>query len=432
MTRFIKWLFIVFFLFGMLLGVLTTLSIDEQSSVAEPRELSSDELNRVKQFIKKNEPANLLLGEVASTRIKQQDLNDTFNYLLNKLALPRGAELRAKVVFDSNQALLIMSLGLPSNPLGKFINIRAIAQIANPNDVSSFEILTVKIGKIAVPKFIAQRVFDYLNTQLILKVPEYSLTQSAMKRVQFREKELSVNYVWGKQEIVKIRSQLSSRIITDEFKQALLAHAEHLSLISQSFVDKIEFNQLLRPMFEFARIRSESKNPVVENKALFVVMGAYALDKNIHKILGETIELKARNKQIYLKNRSDLSRHLALSAAITSIADPRLAKAIGLQKEVNDSQGGSGFSFVDLAADKAGVIMAKESASSIQSARRMQVYFSKVESESDYMPDISNLPEGIDEYAFRERYIDTNSQQYKKIERLIINRLSVLPAYIGN
>jgi len=432
MKRLIKWLLIVFFLFGMLLGVLTAISIDEQPSVAAPRELSSDELKRVKQFIKKNKPSNLQLGEVANTRIKQQDVNDTLNYFSNRLATTRGATLRAKVVFDSNQALLLMSMGLPKNPLGQFINISTIVQITNPNDISSFEILTLEIGKTEVPIFIAKMMFDYLNAQLILNVPEYTLVQGSLKSVQLRNKELSVSYVWDKQAIDKIRSQLSSRIITDEFKQALLAHAEHLSMLSHNFVGKTEFTQLLRAMFEFAQIRSESKNPIVENKALFVAMGAYALDKNIHKLLGETIAREAKYKSIYLKGRSDLSRHLALSAAITSMADPRLAQSIGLQKEVNDSQGGSGFSFVDLAADKAGVLMAEESTASKQSARRMQAFFSKVSSESDYMPDISNLPEGINEYAFREKYVDTNSQVYKRVERLITNRLSVLPAYIGH
>ena len=47
-------------------------------------------------------------------------------------------------------------------------------------------------------------------------------------------------------------------------------------------------------------------------------------------------------------------RHLLISAARAAEGGGPLSDAIGVYKEVSDSRGGSGFSFNDLAADRAG------------------------------------------------------------------------------
>src|SRR3546814_20196288 len=57
-----------------------------------------------------------------------------------------------------------------------------------------------------------------------------------------------------------------------------------------------------------------------------------------------------------LHGRADTPKHWVLSAALTMFMDEKTGRAIGLWKELDDSlPGGSGFSFVDLAADMAGV-----------------------------------------------------------------------------
>jgi hypothetical protein len=43
-----------------------------------------------------------------------------------------------------------------------------------------------------------------------------------------------------------------------------------------------------------------------------------------------------------------------LSAVIAATADSNLSALVGVFKEIEDSKGGTGFSFPDLAADKAG------------------------------------------------------------------------------
>jgi uncharacterized protein YfiM (DUF2279 family) len=67
-----------------------------------------------------------------------------------------------------------------------------------------------------------------------------------------------------------------------------------------------------------------------------------------------TIQRQPRPLILTLQGRHDLAQHFAISAALAAWAGEPLANTIGLDKEVDDARGGSGFSFADLAADRAG------------------------------------------------------------------------------
>ena len=85
--------------------------------------------------------------------------------------------------------------------------------------------------------------------------------------------------------------------------------------------------------------------------------------------------------------------------------------------------GGSGFSFADLLADRAGVALADAAmgpaAASIQERMRNSA------GESVYMPGLSRLPEGLMELEFKASYDDLDSATYalvnSEIERRIVN-----------
>ena len=59
-------------------------------------------------------------------------------------------------------------------------------------------------------------------------------------------------------------------------------------------------------------------------------------------------------QNVTLDGREDFAKHFIVSAAIAAFADTALADAIGLYKEIDDARYGSGFSFNDIAADRAG------------------------------------------------------------------------------
>jgi len=68
---------------------------------------------------------------------------------------------------------------------------------------------------------------------------------------------------------------------------------------------------------------------------------------------------------------------------------------LGVFKEIDDSRSGSGFSFADLAADHAGVKLAEIAVGSSRQAKILQQRMSTVIRETEYMPRVDHLPEGI-------------------------------------
>jgi hypothetical protein len=96
-------------------------------------------------------------------------------------------------------------------------------------------------------------------------------------------------------------------------------------------------------------------------------------------------------------------------------------------KEVDDSRGGSGFSFADLLADRAGVSLAEVALGA--KAAELQQYISNRAQEADYMPGYTDLPEGLMELEFKSRYEDLDSAAYALVNREIERRLDSCSIY---
>jgi len=118
-----------------------------------------------------------------------------------------------------------------------------------------------------------------------------------------------------------------------------------------------------------------------------------------------------------------------VSAAVTVSAGSGLGNAIGLFKELDDSRGGTGFSFDDLLADRAGVQLAELVTETPNSARVMQQRLHGQLTESDFMPAIDNLPPAIMELAFKQRYRDLDSEKYALVDDEIERRIQRCPVY---
>ena len=130
-----------------------------------------------------------------------------------------------------------------------------------------------------------------------------------------------------------------------------------------------------------------------------------------------------------VRGRHDLAQHFTVSAAVTVSAGSGLANAVGLFKELDDSRGGTGFSFDDLLADRAGVRLAELATGTPLSARVLQQRISGELSESDFMPAINNLPPSITELEFKHRYQDLDSEKYGLVDDEIERRIQRCPVY---
>jgi hypothetical protein len=99
------------------------------------------------------------------------------------------------------------------------------------------------------------------------------------------------------------------------------------------------------------------------------------------------------------------------------------ANLIGELKEAKDSQNKSGFSFTDIGADRAGVMIARRAISGSTAAFRIQRILANSHSEEVFFPGFTDLPEGLSNAAFRQRYGDVNSQEYRRVIAEIDKRI---------
>ena len=97
--------------------------------------------------------------------------------------------------------------------------------------------------------------------------------------------------------------------------------------------------------------------------------------------------------------------HFWISAALTAHAGAETAEQIGIAKELLDARGRSGFSFSDLAADFAGVALAKQAlAGDAESSQRFLGRLGEAFRGDRYLPAVEDLEEGISMDRFLEKY----------------------------
>jgi hypothetical protein len=115
---------------------------------------------------------------------------------------------------------------------------------------------------------------------------------------------------------------------------------------------------------------------------------------------------------VTLHGRDDFPQHFVLSALIAAEGSSPLADAVGVYKETADARSGSGFSFNDIAADRAGTRFGERA---VQEPARLQAALAGPLREFDLMPDVSDLPEFLPEAEFRQRFGGVGAPAYLRV-----------------
>lgn len=126
-----------------------------------------------------------------------------------------------------------------------------------------------------------------------------------------------------------------------------------------------------------------------------------------------------------IRGRRDLAQHFVVSSYLAAAGGTQLATASGLMKEMADSNGGSGFSFVDMAANRAGIVFAGSLLNKRVSLRMIEDGFTV----SAYMPDVAELPEGLTATQLLAEYGPQNDDRFQRELKRIDERLLQLPTY---
>lgn len=149
--------------------------------------------------------------------------------------------------------------------------------------------------------------------------------------------------------------------------------------------------------------------------AVAMLTGAGQIGKIAGDVSSQTQDCKIPAQDLTLLGRADLGSHWSISAALASIFGPDLSQAMGTWKEVSDSgTNGSGFSFIDLAADRSGIHAAGR-ALDPHTGDALATEMKSAADERLLPVKALALAEGLSEQAFTQRFISTESAEYSQM-----------------
>ncbi len=419
------------FLIIVLLPLLLILGgIQSKPLVVTGHTLAYDDVARIKQLVKQNDPRKLKPGQINTALFTERDVNLFLHYALSQSH--ETQRIMASMDFKPKTALLKMTITLPANPVGRYVNIIIAFEERPP----LLTIHTFRIGSLHVPRILLKFIFRY-GHRFFSRFDDYREIVNGIRsieHIQLEQDQLSITYQWDPQIMNTIRDQGRNLLLPTEEQQRLLVYQQQIAQISNHIsVSRTSITTFLIPLFQLAQDRSlKQHNPVAENRAILITLTTYAtgrkLDRLISRELRQTLH-RPRPVDLTLLGRHDLALHFLVSAAITGSSGSRLANLAGVFKEVDDSRGGSGFSFADLAADRAGVRFAEIAVQTRRSATWLQGKVSAAIDESDIMPSIKNLPEGIMELQFKKKFNDLDSDQFQQVNNEIERRINECRLY---
>lgn len=179
-----------------------------------------------------------------------------------------------------------------------------------------------------------------------------------------------------------------------------------------------------------------------EHKARAIVLGlavAFDCGKDVRQSVltqrfwakYETNDERAARLKVWGKptmfGRFDLAQHFFVAGGLVALTSPEAAEATSILKEVTDANGGSGFSYIDLGSDLAGIVYATEL---IRQQNPPRVFVEEFEIKA-LLPDFSDLAEGIMLTELRNDFSLDSESRFRKVVQSIKERVLSLPVYEG-
>jgi len=215
--------------------------------------------------------------------------------------------------------------------------------------------------------------------------------------------------------------------------ERLKIYHEHIAEAVARIPARASLADLVQPVMALAAARSDDRDAIDESRAAIVAIAFYVNGKPLSVLAPEARDWpRAASRRLMLRGRRDLAQHFTISAALAATAGAPVADLIGLYKEVDDARRGGGFSFVDLAADRAGTAFGRAATIDDASARRLQARVEPGFVEADMMPDIQGLPENLSEREFTRRYRGEGEPAYRALVDEIDRRVGALALFRAN
>lgn len=396
-------------------GWLAWAMVQEQPLVAGTRALQPSDIERAKQLLRRHDPRRAPPGALRSLVLAEQELALAASYLAS---LWRRGEVDVRLL--DGAAAVRASFPLPQNPLGRYLNIDlGLVEGADLPRVAS-----LRIGEVRIPSFLAQWALT-LALDKAQQREGLAAAADAIQEVRMRAGLVSVRYSWNPQALAGLKLALVPAEDQARWRAYQTLLAEQVAAAPGR--EAVPMERLLAALMRLAQERSAAGDPQAENRAALIVLAFHVNGKGLGALVPSAAQWpRPAPRLVTLAGRKDFPQHFTISAALAATAGSPLADAVGLYKEVDDARGGSGFSFSDLAADRAGTRFGELAVQSPQAARRLQQRAAGVTAAAELMPEASDLPEFMPEAEFRRRFGGLGQPAYQRQVDEIERRVAVL------
>lgn len=408
----LKPLFYILFSFTALSVILLFFAIDDTPLLKIHQGLNRDDIQRAKQLLHVTASER---DQIKTVSLDQKDLNIAISYLLNHFV-----ENTTHIEILNDRISAQIAVFVPHTPLGRYLDFSfSVRQAGDEIRIKSF-----KIGEISIPDPAANILIPALVRYTPLN--QYWLVVSQyVKNVHISPQALEISYLGS---------------IVDDAKQLVLKkHRDYpnLHVYQQQINDivarhdpnwRLSLIELLQPLFLSAYENTPEDNAIQENRAIIIAVGSYIYKNDLRHYLPLGL-VYSKEYPVYAYKRTDIPQHFIGSALLASVDSSLLGEQIGIDKELGDAQKGSGFSFIDLTADRAGTRFGKKAIHSRSQARELQRVMSSTRDYSAIIPDVTDLPEHMDEKEFSGKFGEVDSSSYSELIKEIDKRINLLPLY---
>jgi len=366
--------------------------------------LSNADIQRAKNILSANQQTQ---GKQIKIAFTERDLNVASRYLLNSYT-------------KSQSYLLLKEQSIHVLVRFHFTYIQFFQRSFNLKfrvlfpTKKSIKITKLSLGSLNIPEFYAEHLLSFA-----LKLSPFQryldIIMQNLNSISLQNKQLHISFQLPKNSLGTLQQFL---LFSNVNVEALNAYQKQLqlSLLQHNPDWLLSLNEILQPLFLLAEKRSKNNNPIDENKFVILVANQY---------VNHSRHLRQDYLPAYAYKRQDITQHFMGAAALSISSNPNLAQMLSTEKEINDAKKHSGFSFVDLAADKAGIHFGSFATESTKTARLLQKKMSRSLHYSEFIPTIKDLPENLSAAEFKKDYHSIYSPQYQfmlqKIDQRITN-----------
>lgn len=390
-----------------------TLVFSNTPAVPEQAALTPELVSRAQELLREHNPRRSRTSQARVAELSGNDVSVIVAYAASRFGV--------SAMVDIGDGAAVVRASLPvRSPFGSYVNVSATV----PDSEGLPHLTHVRAGSLPVPEAVANR-FVRSAVRRWTQADSEQLAADTIRSVSMRNGILRLEYQWRADSADRMRA---IAVPTADAERLRVYHERLVGVVGTLPPERRSIVDVLSPLLELARVRADSGgDPLVENRAALIAATLYVNGVEPAAVVADAERWsRPRRTVLRLRSRGDLAQHFLVSAVLTATAGTPLSNVVGLSKEIEDSRGGSGFSFSDIAADRAGTAFG---ALAVSSGNTFRTRTEAGLSEADLMPDIAGLVDNMPELEFRQRFGGVNSPEYTRVLTEIDRRIAACRLY---